>query len=182
MSNLSNLTDHTVAVFETHEQAEAAIKILTDSGHNINHLSIIGQDYATEARPIGYINTGERIVSWGKLGAFWGSIWGLFLGSAMLFIPGLGYIMFAGWLVAALEGAVIGVGVGALAGALISLGIPNNSVIKYEWAIKQGRYLLIVHGDEDEVAQAKTLIDATLATSVTSYSTRAEAEPPNTGA
>ncbi|MDR3690766.1 MAG: hypothetical protein P4L46_15420 [Fimbriimonas sp.] len=172
------LTDHTVAVFASHEEADAAIKALTDAGHDIRHLSVIGQDYATEARPIGFVNTGDRIVSWGKLGAFWGSLWGLFLGSAMLFIPGLGYVMFAGWLVAALEGAAIGVSVGALAGALISLGIPDNSVVKYEWAVRDGHFLLIVHGGEEEAIRAKQILDQTSASNVSSFTTRQDPSAP----
>lgn len=121
---------------------------------------------------MGYVNARDRIVSWGEVGAICGSIGGLLLGTAMLFIPGIGYVMFAGWLVAALEGAMVGVGVGAIAGALASLGIPNNTVVKYEWAVKEGGFLLIVHGDESEVANAKSVLEATAATSVTSYTTR----------
>ena len=172
MGSPANLTDHTVAVFKTHEEADAAIKILTDAGHDVNNLSIVGQDYATEELPVGFVNTGDRVASWGRLGAFWGSVLGLFLGTAMLFIPGIGYVMFGGYLVAALEGAVIGTGVGVLAAALASLGIPNNKVVRYQIAIKDGGFLLVAHGNEKEAADAKALLDQTLATSVTSYTTR----------
>jgi len=172
MTNTATLTDHTIAVYTTHDQAEAAVKLLSTSGHDIKNLTIIGQDYATEERPIGFVNAGDRMLTWGKLGAFWGSIWGLLFGSAMMFIPGLGYIMFAGWLVAALEGAVLGGGLAALGGALASIGIPKDSVVKYETALQAGHFLVLAHGDDTEVRKAKELLGTTSPVSVDHYSTK----------
>lgn len=140
-----------------------------DSGHTLDHISVVGQDYAVEELPIGYVNTGDRIWSWGKFGAFWGSVWGLLLGSAMMFIPGIGYVMFAGWLVSALEGALVGGGVGAVAGALASIGIPEHSVLKYHAFLKDGGFMVIIHGDEAEAAEAKKLLEATPTTSLETY-------------
>src|ERR1700683_687640 len=93
-------TDHTVAIFTDHQQAEAAIKTLNEAGFSLRNLSVIGQNYETEERPYGFVNAGDRMLSWGKFGAFWGTIWGLLFGSAMLFVPGVGGIVFAGWFVA----------------------------------------------------------------------------------
>ena len=60
---------------------------------------------------VGYYNTGDRMKHWGKLGAFWGGIWGMLFGAAFFAIPGLGPILVAGplvaWIVGALEGAVV---------------------------------------------------------------------------
>ena len=75
---------HTVAVYATHTQAEAAIKALRESGYDLKNLSIIGQNYESEEQPLGFVNTGDRMWTWGKLGAFWGAIWGLLFGSAMM--------------------------------------------------------------------------------------------------
>ena len=171
MNEVKSLSEHTVASYSTHEEAEAALKLLTGSGHDIDHLSIVGQEYSTEERPIGFINTGDRVFIWGERGAFWGSIFGLFMGSALLFVPGLGYIMFAGWLVSALEGALVGGSLGALGGALVSLGIPNNTVVKYEAALKEGHFLLVVHGDEEEIQRAEAELQNSGATSIDSFST-----------
>jgi uncharacterized membrane protein len=174
MSHTKTVTDHTVAVFASHDQAETAITTLSEAGFDMKNLSIIGQDYHTEEQPIGFVSTGDRMWSWGKYGAFWGSIWGLLFGSAMMFIPGIGHVMLAGWLVAALHGAVVGGGVAALGGALASIGIPNDSVLEYESALKAGSFLVLAHGTEPEVQRAKELLAQTSAARVDSYVTPRE--------
>jgi len=172
MTEIATVTNHVVAVYPTHVEAENAIKILEASGYNMKNLSIIGQNYETEEHPVGFVNTGDRMWSWGKLGAFWGTIWGLLFGSAMMFIPGVGFVVLGGWIVAALGGAVVGGGLAVLGGALASIGIPENSVIKYESEIKAGSFLLLVHGTEDEVKTANTSLASTRATSVDTFSTK----------
>jgi len=170
MDESPTITDHSVAVFATHDEAESAIMSLSNSGYNVKNLSIIGQNYHTEEHPVGFVNTGERMWSWGKLGAFWGSIWGLMFGSAMMFIPGIGHVMFAGWLVAALQGALVGGGIAALGGAFASIGVPENTVVEYETALKAGSFLVLAHGSEQEVKEAKEILAKTPATQVDSYS------------
>ena len=167
--DLPTLRDHTVAVYTTHDGAEAAIKGLRDAGFDLKNLSIVGQNYQTEEQPVGFVNTGERMWAWGKLGAFWGSVWGLLFGSAMLVIPGVGPVLFAGWIVAALQGALLGGGVAALGGALTSIGVPENSVVQYETALKAGSFLVLAHGTEHDVRRAKDLLSRTSATQVDSY-------------
>ncbi len=114
---------------------------------------------------VGYYNTGDRMKYWGKVGAFWGGFWGLLFGSALFMIPGLGPILVGGplvaWIVAGLEGAVEVGAIGALGAGLFSIGIPKDSVVKYETALKSDQFLVIVHGTEAEVAQAKEIIDGT---------------------
>ena len=172
MNSIPPLTNHAVATYSTHDQAEAAIKTLSDSGFDMRQLSIIGQNYATEEHPLGFVNTGDRMLSWGKLGAFWGSIWGILFGSAMVFLPGLGYLMFAGWIVGALEGAVVGGGLAALGAAMASIGIPDDSRIRYESELKAGSFLLLAHGDESEVLRAKKLLEGTSPTNLETYSNK----------
>jgi hypothetical protein len=102
---------------------------------------------------------------WGGVGAFWGGFWGLLFGSGLFFIPGLGPILAAGpivaWIVAALEGAVVLGGVSAIGAGLVSIGIPKDSVLKYDVALKTDKYVLIVHGTPEEVEKAKDIIHNT---------------------
>ena len=162
---------HTVAVYKTHQCAESAVKLLSNNGLDMKNLSIIGQDYETLERPIGFINAGDRMLSWGKLGAFWGSIWGLLFGSAMLFIPGVGYFLFAGYIVAAIEGAAIFGGFAAIGAALASIGIPKDSVIGYESVLKAGSFLLLIQGNEQDTARAKEVLGATSPEQLDQYTT-----------
>ena len=153
-----------VAIYDTHSQAEEALKELQRSGFDMKKLSIVGKDYHTEEHVVGYYNTGDRAKYWGKLGAFWGGLWGLLIGAAFFWIPGIGPVLVAGplvaWIVAALEGAVIGGGLSALGAALFSIGIPRNSVLEYETSIEAGNFLLVAHGTEAEVAHAREILQS----------------------
>ena len=154
-----------IAVYDTHIQAEAAIKKLQKSGIDMKKLSILGKDYHAEENVVGYYNAGDRMKFWGKLGAFWGGLWGLLFGSALFFIPGIGHIValgpVGGMIIGALENAVIVGGLSALGAGLFSVGIPKDSIIKYETAVKADKFLVIVHGTEDEVTKAKEIIKST---------------------
>jgi len=134
-------------------------------------LSIVGKDYHSEDHVVGYYNTGDRVKYWGKLGAFWGGIWGFLFGSALFFIPGIGPIVVGGplvaWIIGALEGAVVIGGLSAIGAALYSMGIPKGSVLKYETSLKSNQFLLVAHGTREEVEKAKTILDTTRATEIT---------------
>ena len=128
-------------------------------------LSIVGKDYHTEEHVVGYYTTGDRMLYWGKLGAFWGGFWGLLLGSAFFWVPGVGQLLVAGplvmWIVGALEEAAVVGGLSALGAALFSIGIPKNSVLQYETEVKNGKLLLVAHGTPEEVERAKDILHQT---------------------
>jgi len=154
-----------VAVYRTHTEADEAVKELQNGGVDMRELSIVGKGYHTEEQAVGYYTTGDRMKYWGKIGAFWGGFWGLLFGSAFFLIPGIGPILAAGpvvaWIVAALEGAVEVGALGALGAGLYSIGIPKDSIVKYEAALKTDQFLLIVNGTAAEVAKAKDIIEST---------------------
>jgi uncharacterized membrane protein len=168
-------TNCVVAVFQSHDQAEAAVRELQKDGFDMKQLSIVGKDMRTEEHVVGYYNAGDRMLYWGGQGAFWGAFWGgmwaLLTGSAYFLVPGIGPLLVAGplvvWIVGMLEGAAIVGGVSALGAALASIGIPNNSVVKYETEVKNGKILLVAHGTTEDVERAKELLDDTDATSAT---------------
>ena len=156
--------DLVVAIYNTHTEAEQGVKELQRSGFDMKKLSIIGKGYHSEEDVIGYYNTGDRVKYWGKLGAFWGGFWGLLFGSALFFIPGIGPIAVGGpmvsWIVAALEGAVAVGGLSAIGAALYSVGIPKDSIVKYETALKSNKFLVIFHGSGEDVEKARGLLNA----------------------
>jgi uncharacterized membrane protein len=151
-----------IAIYDTHEQAELAVKALQESGIDMKTLSIAGKDTHTDEQVVGYYNVGDRMKRWGGIGAFWGGFWGLLFGSAFFAIPGLGPILVAGplvgWIIAGLEGAAVVGGVSALGAGLASIGIPKDSILKYEVALKTDKYLLVVHGTADQVLKAKDIL------------------------
>lgn len=157
-------TSSAVAVFATHAKAEAAIHVLQQGGFDLTKLSIVGKDYHTDEHVVGYYNAGDRMRYWGTVGALWGGFWSLLFGSAFFAIPGFGPVLVAGPLtvsmISALESAVVVGGIGALGGALGSIGIPNNSVLQYETELKNGKLLLVVHGTPDEVEHAANILQS----------------------
>jgi uncharacterized membrane protein len=166
-----SLSNTAVAVFHSHEAAEKAIRELEKSGFDMKTLSIVGKDYHTEEHVVGYYNAGDRMLYWGQLGAFWGGFWGLLLGSAFFWVPGVGQVLVAGpmvlWIVGALEEAVVVGGLSALGAALFSIGIPNDSVVQYETAVKNGKLVLVAHGTPEDVERARKILDQSHAESTT---------------
>ena len=174
---MMSCTKSVVAIFGSHDQAEDAIRELQKDGFDMKKLSIVGKDYQTEEQVIGYYNTGDRMLYWGKLGAFWGGFWGLLFGSAFFVVPGIGPLLVAGplvmWIVGAAEEAVVVGGLGALGAALFSIGIPRNSVVQYETEVKNGRFLLVAHGTPEEVGHAKDVLHQSQAKVTTIHAERA---------
>ena len=163
-----------VAIYPRHTEADQAVKELQRRGVDMRKLSIVGKGYHTDEHAVGYYNTGDRMKYWGKVGAFWGGFWGLLFGSAFFMIPGLGPILAAGpvvaWIVGALETAVVIGGVSAVGAGLYSIGIPKDSIVKYEAALKTDQFLLIANGTAAEVAKARDIIETTHPTQLSLYS------------
>ncbi len=159
-----------IGIFSSHVEAEMSIKELQQAGFDMQKLSIVGKDYHTEEHVVGYYNAGDRMKVWGKQGAFWGGFWGLLFGSALFVIPGIGPLFVFGplamWIVGALEGAALVGGLSALAAALYSIGIPHDSSIQYETALKSDKFLVIAHGTAGQVEQAKSILETAGATQV----------------
>jgi uncharacterized membrane protein len=89
-----------VPTYSSHAKAETAVNELQQAGFDMKKLSIVGRDYHTDEQVVGYYNAGDRMKYWGKLGTFWGGIWGMLFGSAFFGVPGLGPLRVAGPLVA----------------------------------------------------------------------------------
>lgn len=153
-----------VAVFDRHEDAEKAIRELQGGGFDMKRLSIVGRDYHTEEHAVGFYNAGDRVRYWGKHGAFWGSVFGILFAPAFFWIPGIGPILTGGLIgsiiMGTVEGAAVGAAIGggttALAAALSGLGVPKDSVIRYEAALKANKFLLIASGTAADVERARS--------------------------
>jgi len=155
-------TDTVIAVFADHPAVEAAIKKLTAAGFDMKNLSVVGKGYHTDEKVVGFYNTGDRVKFWGTRGAFWGGFWGLFLGGLFMAVPVVGHVVVLGYIasivIAGLENAVVVGGISALAAALYSIGVPKDSVIQYETALKTDSFLVMAHGPAAEIARAKTIL------------------------
>jgi hypothetical protein len=96
-----------------------------------------------------------------------------------MMVPVIGHVVVLGYLaaaaVSAVEGAVVVGGLSALGAALASIGVPKDSVIEYETALKADGFLVMAHGDAADVLRAKEILG-------TSVSSRVDVYPDNSGA
>jgi hypothetical protein len=117
--------------------------------------------------------TGDRMKYWGKLGAFWGGIWGLLFGAAFFWVPAIGPVLVGGPLVASivagLENAVVVGGLSAIGAGLFSIGIPRDSIVTYETAMKAGQHLVVAHGTAAEAAKARNILSTLKPAHVTDH-------------
>jgi hypothetical protein len=159
-----------IAVYNSHTDAEQAVVKLSASSFDIKRVSIIGKDYHTEENVVGYYTAGDRMKSWGGIGAFWGGIWGLLFGAGFFLIPGIGPVLVAGpflaALVGALESAAVVGGLSAVTAGLVSLGIPKDSAVKYEAEIKADKFVMVVHGTAEELERARAVLSDTSLASI----------------
>lgn len=155
-------TDIAVAVYDSHTQADDAVRKLARAGFDMKTISIILKNYHSEEQVIGYFNAGDRAKFFGKLGAFWGGLAGILFGSALMFVPVVGHIVVLGPLAAAVaggvQGAALGGGLSALVGALSAIGVPRDSVLRYETALKADKFLVIVHGGGADILRARDVL------------------------
>ncbi len=165
-------SDHRVlmALFQDETKAKTALHDLLAADMTMDHISILGPASSSGDDPLGvyYPNIGEKMVSWGKMGAFWGGVWGALTGALGLFlIPGLGPFIAAGPIAESLVGAVGGAGLAgsvmAGAGALSQLGvaihrmgIPHDQIERFHELLETGHYMLMVIVDKSEIEHWRT--------------------------
>jgi len=95
-------------------------------------------------------------------GAAVGGVLGWLIGVGMLAIPGVGPLMAAGPIVAALAGAGAAGATGGLVGAMVGAGIPEIEAKRYAGRIREGGYLVSVHcDDKDWAKRAEEILEAT---------------------
>ncbi len=160
--NVISTEQSVVGVFATFAEAEAAIKRLDKADFPIGHVSIIGQNLESEKDIHGYVTAGDVAKTGAATGAWVGGLFGLLIGAAFVWVPGFGPLIVAGPFAAAMLGGVEGAATGAagagLLGALIGWGVSHKHILKYEDHLRGGRYLVVVHGDHEEVKSAHEVL------------------------
>jgi hypothetical protein len=145
----------TIGVYSTSDETLEAVDLLKMAGYGDENVSVLGKGVTETKKMHGWIPAGDKAGSFGGWGALWGALTGwLLLG--FVWIPGIGWVAAAGWLVAALVGAGVGTGLGALVG----LAVPKEEIPQYETELKADRYLVIVHGDAESIARAHSILES----------------------
>jgi hypothetical protein len=154
-----------VGIYNHLDEAEEAVRKLGEGGFPIQHVSIIAKNLGSEKKVHGFVTSCDVAKSSARTGAWVGGIFGLLVGAAFLWVPGVGPLVVAGSLGSALlggvEGAVAGAAVTGVFGWLASLGISKEHILKYEESVKAGKYLLIAHGSVDDAKKARAILEGT---------------------
>jgi hypothetical protein len=160
-----------VGVYASLDEAEDAVRKLGEAGFPVDHVSVIAKDIGSEKKVHGFVTSCDVAKSAAGTGAWVGGIFGLLVGAAFLWVPGVGPLVVAGSLTSALlggvQGAVAGAALSGALGWLASIGISKQHIIKYEERIKAGKYLVVAHGTPEQSTQAKKILDGTKPEEVT---------------
>jgi hypothetical protein len=149
-----------VGTYDNIQTAYAVANDLISAGFSRNDISVIASDAKNEYAP--YVNTTvvdptDDVATGAGIGAAIGGLGGLLVGLGALAIPGVGPVIAAGPLLAALTGAGVGALTGGIVGALVDLGIPDEEAHIYSEGLRRG-HVLVIAQVPDASANAVTRI------------------------
>src|SRR4029079_16407744 len=158
-------------IVPSYETVDRGVDALRAAGYRNTDISVLfpenegTKDFAHEKGT----KAPEGATTGAGTGAVLGGALGWLAGIGALAIPGVGPLIAAGPIMAALAGVGVGGAVGGIAGALIGLGIPEYEANRYEGRVKEGGILLSVHSDNsDWTRKAKGILESTGAADVAS--------------
>lgn len=158
---------HAVGIFSSRRDAEHALIELRDAGFDMDKVSVIVK-HADRSDAIGGVGVRDReddqVEGGAKAGATAGAVTGGIIGLAgsigVLAIPGVGAAAEVGILLAnTLLGGAIGAAGGALLGALVGWGVPEDRAKYYNERVSQGDYLVVVQGTAEDILRAEGILD-----------------------
>lgn len=159
-------------------QAVNIVERLRTAGFSNNSISALlpdkrgTRDFAHEQ----HTKAPEGAATGAGTGGVLGGALGWLAGIGALAIPGVGPLIAAGPIMAALSGAAVGAALGGISGALIGLGLPEFEAKQYEGKIRSGNVLLSVHSESHEQTNtAKRIFEEAGATDI---KVGGEANPP----
>src|SRR5277367_5040237 len=143
-------------IYKTRGQAEMAVDRILAAGFSNNDISVLLPDSISTKEFAHEKNTKapEGATTGVAAGGAVGGTLGLLAGIGALAIPGVGPLIAAGPIMAALAGVGAGGAVGGFIGALVGMGIPEYEAKRYEGRVKEGGTLLSVHCEtSDEIVR-----------------------------
>jgi hypothetical protein len=133
-----------VGTYDNIQTAYAVANDLISAGYSRNDISVIASDAKNEYAPhVNTVDTTDDVAKGAGIGAALGGLGGLLVGLGALAIPGVGPVIAAGPLLAALTGAGVGAVTGGIVGALVDLGIPDEEAHIYSEGLRRGHVLVI---------------------------------------
>ncbi len=143
-----------VAVYDSHEKAVNALKVLADKGFPMKYVSLLSKAEVKDEHI--HINGKKDELSddAALLGAGGGALLGLLAGLGVFSVPGFGFLYGAGAAIGALGGFDLGIVAGGLGSLLVKMGLKDEDAETTGKHLGDGKYALVVKGPEEEVAKA----------------------------
>lgn len=149
-----------VGITRTPLQAATIIADLEAAGFAASEISVLLPD-DTGDRELGVeaqSKAPEGAATGAGTGGVLGGALGFMAGIGAIAIPGVGPLIAAGPILAALSGAAAGAAVGGLTGGLVGYGMPEYEATLYDGKVRSGNVLLSVHVDDGTEAEHATQI------------------------
>lgn len=147
-----------VLLYSNQQATEQGIEELHTQTFNMETVSVLGKGFQNDERAIGLYTSGEQLRFSGVQTTLWQKLWTQLSGASFFWLADFGPLAVAGPIIRLLvegqESIEVGGGFTALGEALFSMGIPRDSIVDYETAVKAGKILLIVHGARSDVEHA----------------------------
>jgi len=147
-----------VGTYDNIQTAYAVANDLIQAGFSRSDISVVASDPKNEYSAYAddrFVDPGDDVAKGAGIGAALGGLGGLLVGLGALAIPGIGPVIAAGPLLAALTGAGVGAVTGGIVGALMDLGIPDEEAHVYSEGLRRG-HVLVVAQVPDASADAVT--------------------------
>lgn len=147
-----------IGIYDNHELAVEAVEELKEAGYPVEQLSIMGLTETEDVDKKMHITPEAIKPSALGAGTAIGTALGVLTGVGLFAIPGLGILCGAGALVGAFAGFDLGLIGGGIATALATVGVKNEVAKKYHDALAAGKFLVVAHGHQADVDNAKKLL------------------------
>lgn len=150
-------------IVRSETEAERVVADLRTEGFAMNDVSVLFPNQGS-TRDFAYeqgTKASEGAVAGGSAGGALGGALGLLAGIGAITLPGIGLLIAAGPLLAALSAAALGAAVGSIAGGLVGFGIPDLHAKLYEGKLRDGNILIAVHAaNGHQIEAAKGILHA----------------------
>ncbi len=147
-----------IGSFDSYDEAQRVLRDLKDDGFMDSDISIVasnvGGTYGSDVAATRATHDTSGAATGAVTGGVVGGAAGLAASLMGLAIPGIGPIIAAGPIVAALTGAGVGAVAGGLIGGLTDLGVSETDAHYYAEAVRRGGALVTVRADESRAEAA----------------------------
>jgi len=162
-----------IGVFSDLEQADQAVHVLDRGDFPTSQVSLVAKGLKKLPESIEDFEMEDDSVQDAAIGAGLGAIVGVLVGVGAMAISGLGLV----FLIGPISGGVGGAVAGAFLGGLSAAGVHKEHIKHYESLVKQGKVLVIAHGDPLELIHADRMLKELAPTELHVYAKTSSESP-----